>query len=167
MVEIIAASQAPPPVRRALSRSTATLVMALLGGVAAGLVNATNGGRLSWPDAEALAILAPCGAFAAGVIAWGLMGWAIENTRFGWGVAMIFGVLTALLSYVPFGVLFGALMAILEAWDGRIESGALRFGVIFAFFSMVAGPIWTGHIVLPLGALGGLICRALSSRVEE
>ena len=153
----------PAPKRPALSQILATVVMSLCGCVAAGMVIALNARDVSEPLA-ALAIMAPCGALSAALAAWPLMGWAVTHTSFRWVLALIIGMLTGLLSYLPFGVLLAVWVILMETLEGGLTPDALRVGASFTVFSILLGPPMTGHIVLPLGGAGGLICYALSRR---
>ncbi|MBX2855867.1 MAG: hypothetical protein KTR21_12830 [Rhodobacteraceae bacterium] len=165
MAEAVSTSQPPP--RRRLSRWVAAPLMALMGAVAAAMVIALDTGGIRWrDDLEQLMLFGLSGAFGAGLSAWLVMGWAIARTEFGWGVALVVGAVTALLSYPMFGLALSLVfMFDVEVWHrGFIEPLAEAAGLVAA--ASIVGPVFSGHVTLPMGAVGGLICRALSKPEE-
>ena len=163
MAEITATRITPLPPRRELRRPVAAAVMALTGAIAAVLALVVSGASTRWPDWEALALLVPSAALGAALTAWVLMGWAIARTQFGWGVALVLGVVTALLAYIPFAVSAAVGIMIWEAWEAGLDGDTLKEGAGAAVMIMFLGPIFTGFVTLPFGAVGGLICHALST----
>ena len=159
---VVAISPENSPVRRRLARWIAVLVMALAGGLAAALVVILANGNLDWPDLDELAMFGLSGAFGAGATSWLIMGWAIARTEFGWGVALAVGAVTALLSYPMFGLALSlTFLSESHLWREGVVEPLRRAAGLIAVVS-VAGPALSGHITLPLGAVGGVICHALS-----
>lgn len=142
---------------RRIGRWRAALVMAAIGALGAAVFFSGFAA-----DRVAYSVLIACSALSCALIGAWVMPWFATRPRFGWLVAALGGVVSTALAFVVFAPMLIGLTGLADIADpSRPPPSPQAMGEMILFLWLV-GPVVAGPLAAPLGAVGGLACRAFS-----
>lgn len=116
---------------------------------------------LEWMGAPAADRVYVIAAYAVSTMLVGtlIMQWFSAQPNYGYPLAILGGLLTVILAFIPFALIMGGLIQYgVMSGDlaGRAPLSDILLGV--ALF----GPIFAAPAIVPLGIIGGTLCRTMS-----